>query len=219
MTLKSIAKKVLLSLVALAVILGIAAFWLWYKYVGPQRYAEFNDIKERFQEMPDVELLDSGGHEDLTFEDIWATIRVEGKGEIKFYGLTRESFEEPKHILVNAIGPYNISFEGEGFRGVIKTATGEPVRSRFWGGSINVGPNGRFTAFFPFEMRNVLDVIAHYHDICAVLAEWPVAPEKNHFKDEEGTDYYYYVKMIQTENQKSVSDSVPVHKDSDSLSF
>jgi hypothetical protein len=90
--------------------------------------------------------------------------------------------------------PYNIIVEGEGYVGVVKTGTGKPVRSQFYGCAIDIGRKGKFAQFFPFEMRNVQDVIARYDDISTIIAQWPMEPDKNHFKDKEGNDYYFYVK-------------------------
>lgn len=197
-----ILKKLCLSLGALAIFLGIPAVWLWYTFAGPGYYAEFNDIKASFETMPDVDIVEIGGNRDLTYEDIWAHISVRGKGHIHLYSLTRKSFRDGDHVILGAIGPYDINVEGEGYVGAYKMDTGEPVRSQFYGGAIDVGREGAFANFFPFEISNVQDVIARYDDITAIISQWPAEADKKHFKDEEGTDYYYFVKEIKPEDRR-----------------
>jgi len=197
MSVPPVVKKLSLSLLTLVTVLGIPAVWLWYTYAGPGSYAEHNDIKAMFEGMPNVKIIRMGGNEDITYEDIWANISIKSKGEMELFALTRKSFESPAHISLGSIGAYNIIVEGEGCVGVVKSATGEPVRSQFYGGAIDIGSEGTFARFFPFQVKNVQDAIARYDDICAVLAEWPVEPAKKHFQDKNGTDYYYYIKRIQ----------------------
>ena len=86
----------------------------------------------------------------------------------------------------------------------MKAATGEPVQSDFWGFAINIGSNGEFARFFPFQIGTVQDVIARYDDICSILASWPVVPERDHFTDEEGTDYYFSVKINPTKPSTAI---------------
>jgi len=195
MAVPPIVKKLSLFIGILAVVLCIPAAWIWYMFAGPGYYAEFNDIKETLEGLPDVELIRAGGNKDITFEDIEAEIRVKDKGRIAFVGLTRDSFKSAPDIRLYAIGPYEFGYRGKGYIGVRMTATGEPVRSDFTGFAINIGSEGKFSRFFPFQIRTVQDVIARYDDICSVLASWPAAPERGRFTDEEGTEYYFSVKI------------------------
>lgn len=190
-------KRLSLLLFILLVALCIPAVWVWWTFFGPGYYAEFNDIKNAFQNMPEVEIVRAGGNEDVTFEDIWARIRIKGKGEMMIGGLTRQSFENiSPHISIREIGPYKPKIEGKMHIGATEIATGKPVRSQFWGSGIDIGSEGAFARFFPFQIKNMQDAIARYDDICAVLAEWPVSPDKKHFQDENGNDYYYCVEQI-----------------------
>ena len=92
------------------------------------------------------------------------------------------------------MGPYRIRIRGEGFVGVYKHATGEPVRSEFGGGSVDIGPGGDFAHFFPFKIPNIQSAVAHYDDILEIVGGWPESPSApRHFKNAKGTDYYYWV--------------------------
>ena len=181
------------TLFTLVIVISIPALWLWYNLAGPGYFAEFHDIMARFEEMPNVQIIYIGGTHDITYEEISAIISIEDKGEMELYALTRNSFENPAHISLSSICGYEILVEGEGYLGVTN-ASGEPVRSKFYGGSIDIGSEGVFADVFPFQIKNVQDAIAKYDDICTVITEWAVDPAENHIQDKNGTNYYYSAK-------------------------
>ena len=82
----------------------------------------------------------------------------------------------------------------EGYIGVYRSDTKEPVRSTGWGGGIDVGPEGPFSRFLPFTLDSVQSVLDRYEESCSELDSWPVQPEYGTFQDEEGVHYYYSVK-------------------------
>ena len=182
------------ALAAIGLALGVAAGCLWYYLIGPGRYAEFEDIQARLRQMPGVELLDASGHEDVTFEIHGFTIDVEDRGVIAFGALGRDSFEYSDHLSIQAIGGYEVIVVMEGYIGVYRAETKEPMRSTGWGYGIDVGPNGPFSRFFPFPLSNVQNVLDRYEEICGELAGWPIQPEYATFQDENGTHYYYSVR-------------------------
>jgi hypothetical protein len=172
------------------VVTAVAAF-VAYHLVGPGRYAEFEDIQARLRALPGVTLLDASGHEDVTFEIDGFTIDVEDRGVISFGSLSRESFEHADHLPVLSIGGDQVIVVREGYIGVYRADTKEPVRSTGWGYGIDVGPEGPFSRFFPFALDNVQSVLDRYEEICAELATWPMQPEYASFQDEEGIRYFY----------------------------
>ena len=182
------------ALASIGLAVGVAAACLWYYLVGPGRYAEFEDIQARLRQMPGVELLDASGNEDVTFEIEGFTIAVEDRGEIAFGALGRDSFEYAEHLSIQAIGGYEVIVVTEGYIGVYRAQTKEPMRSTGWGYGIDVGPMGPFSTFFPFPLSNVQSVLDKYDEICTELAGWPIQPEYGTFQDEKGTHYYYSVK-------------------------
>ena len=177
----------LLTLVAF----GVPAASLAYNMFGPGRYAEFEDVKARLGALPGVELLNAYGHEDVTWEIGGFTIEVEDKGVIELGALYRDSFEDTDHICIYEIGGHEVTVVTEGFIGVYKQATGEPVRSRGHGTGIDVGRGGAFSRFFPFPINTVQDFIERHGEICDELATWPVQPDYGTFVDDEGVSYFY----------------------------
>ncbi len=167
------------------------SYWTWYSIAGPGRYAELEFVSSALEEIPGVEVIETGGHEDLSFENIWAKVQVSGRGTVTFRNLDYDSFQEGDSLVLDSIGSFEMIVEGEGEVGVYRQDTGAAVRSRFAAGSIDIAPGKAFARFFPFECRKVLDVIVQYDEICEVLGSWPLQPAYSHFRDEQGTDYYY----------------------------
>jgi hypothetical protein len=187
------ARRNILSAVGL--LLGLAAACVgYYVFVGPGRYAEFEDVQARFLQMPEVRLVDASGHEDVTFEIDGFTVDVEGRGAIAFGSLDRESFESTDHLPLRSIGGFEVIVVREGLIGVHRADTKEPIVSTGWGGGIDVGPKGTFSRFFPFSLVNVQGVLDRNEEICNELSSWPIQPEYGTFQGEDGTTYYYSVK-------------------------
>lgn len=182
------------TLTALGLVAGLAAAYPAYRLVGPGRYAELEHLQARLEALPGVKLVKTSGHGDVTFEVDGFTLDVEGRGEIAFGPLDRDSFEHTGHLSLQAIGGHEVVLVMEGFLGVTHAETGEPLRSIGRGGGIDVGPEGAFARFFPFPLSNVQQVLDRYEAICAELGQWPVQPEYGTFEDDEGTRYFYAVK-------------------------
>ena len=201
MELSHMAKIVIGIIFALIVIIVGVLGWGYYELFGPGYYAELRSVEAKFQEISGVEVLKIHGNEDITLEDIWAQIHVEEKGRMTFWGLTRDSFKNTPHIHIGKIGSYMIRVEGKGYVGAYDNTTKQPVQSKFSTAFIDIGSEGEFSHLFSFAVSNIHDVIAHYDEICAVLARWPVYPEMAHFQAQDGTDYYYSV-TLKTDSQQ-----------------
>jgi hypothetical protein len=187
----------LISVIA-AVIIGFSLYWV----TGPGYYGELNAMCAQLQRIPQVKIIELQGNHDLTLEDIWAKIHVVGKGDMRFSDLGIDAFHRTNHLHLGAVGPYSIRVEGEGFHGVVETATNKPVRSKFWGYSVDIGPEGPFASMFPFKIPNVQTAIKHYDDIQRIIGEWPTESSKRYVRDSQGTDVYYYI-----ETKKAPKDS------------
>ena len=191
-----IIKKLGVSIGALLIFLGVSVFWIWYSFIGPGYYAEFNDIKTSFSDMEGVALIDAWGHEDITFEDIGALVEVEDKGPITFVQLSPDSFSSTSKICLQSIGPYQFEYNGTGYAGVKNNETGEPMISQFHGSSIEIGEDGWFAGFFPSKIEKVQDVFKKYDEICEVISNWPVSPQKEYLRLGDGTEIWFSVKKI-----------------------
>jgi hypothetical protein len=173
---------------------ALAAFgFLLYWVTGPGYYAELKAVRKELERIPHVKIVQLDGVHDLTLEHIIARIHIVGKGDMEFFGLDRSSFRRTKHLRLRSVGPYSIRVGGEGYIGNVESATGRPVRSEFWGGDADIGPEGEFASMLPFEIASVQAAVARYDEICGVIGGWPGESSKRYFRDAKGTDYYYYI--------------------------
>jgi len=183
-------RKTILVTAAIVVLLSLmGATWIWYNCFGPGYYSELRAVVAEFWNIPGVEVRGADGNHDITLEHIWATVHVAGKGRMTFLALTTESFKAGEHVQLSEIGPYRFEVNGTGYVGVVKSATGEPVRSQFYCEWIDIGPKGECAQVLPFSVRSVPEAIARFDDICAALSTWPLKPDAKHFKDSKGSDY------------------------------
>ncbi|NCG27589.1 MAG: hypothetical protein GWP42_08620 [Verrucomicrobiales bacterium] len=171
---------------------GLPLFWLWYTFVGPGYWAEYKDIKAELEKIPELEIKELGYNEDITLEDIWAIFHVKGKGDLTVYGLTRESFEEPKRLVLGAIGGFDIRFRGKQFMEVTNEAGDrESIKSDVSGYAITI-IGGAFSEMFPSDIKNVQGLVKNYDGVLEVVSEWPGPEQKKNLKDGKGNEYNYY---------------------------
>lgn len=171
-------------LVAFGTCFALAAYAVWK--VQLDRYGELHAVEDRLRAVAGVALIRTWGNEDVTFEDIGATVEVHGKGPVVFGNLELASFEGRKPFHVGEIGALRVLSCGWGHLGVYKEATGERVKSLAVGSGFTVGSGGEFTSLFPFPVQTPVDVIKHYDDINEVLSTWPRAPAFRELRTKEG---------------------------------
>ena len=197
-------KKELVGIIALKTLIflflfpGLPLFWLWYTFVGPGYWAELNDVKTELASIPGVEIKDLGFNEDITLEDISAEIYLKDKGSLYLFGLTRESFKEPKSLGLGKIGDFDIRFTGKQFIEVTnEEGERESIKSDVAGYGINIIGSGVFSGMFPFEIKNVQDLVKRYDGILDVISQWPDVDHKKNIKDDKGNEYNYYTLKIE----------------------
>lgn len=172
---------------AVLVLLVVGLFvWLRWGYYDELRYVE-----ERFRELPGVTLLRAGGNEDITLEDLWAEIRVGDHDRIEFVGLTRHAFSAEHAVMIGHIAGLAPRVTGYGYFGTYKTATGEPTKTTSFAAVADFGPGGLFFDQVASPVLNVAVAVARYHDIAAVLANWPRCPAFKELQDTKGSLYRY----------------------------
>lgn len=188
-------------LLATLLVLGVTAAAFGYFLVGPGRYAEFEEIQERLQEIPGVKVVEAFGHEDVTFEIGGFELEVEGKGPLSLGCLDLDSFESTDHLYLQSLGDHELIVVMHGHIGVYRSDTGESIESTGWGGSIDIGPRGAFARFFPFSVDSVQGIVHRYDEIESALAEWPVQPDYGTLEDEDGIRYFYALRDPASEEQ------------------
>ncbi len=138
-------------------------------------YREFREVNARLRAIPNVEVLHSWGNEDVTFEDIGAELNIRGKGRLKLYQLTAGAFTGNERFFVAGVGNLEPRSTSYGFEGVVESATGKPMKSVGYGGTIAIGgddPSGCCV-----RLHTVKDVIENYDALSNELSSWRRCPE------------------------------------------
>jgi hypothetical protein len=151
-------RAIIISVVCLGVLLLAAARLVLLD--NPK--ARVAVVQRGFAQMRGVKVTYISDLEKQASEAITAYVEVQGKGEIGFTGLCPESFTRAKHVLLHGIGPYS-------FR------TRELVKGgEYYGYSVDIGPDSPIPAARQLGIASVPSAVAHYDDLLALIAHWPV---------------------------------------------
>lgn len=138
-------------------------------------YRELREVTTRLEAIPNVEIIHSGGNEDVTFENIYVELNVQGKGRLLLTHLSAGAFTGEQRFFVARIGTLEpqSTFYGDA-AGVEESATGRPVKSVGYGGAIEIAGNDPSGCCG--ELRTVEDVVVHYDDLVRILKTRPRCP-------------------------------------------
>ena len=163
--------------------------------------ARVSAVQKRFADMPNVKVTYLSDLTKQASQVITADIEVQGKGEMSFTGLSTSSFADSSRIRLNGIGIY-------GFR------TRQLVKAQeAYGYDIDIGAASPIPAARRLGITSVQSAVAHYDDLLAIVAHWPVttngwpsrwpaktgewlktSDEEIHFADLPRGDYYFCLK-------------------------
>jgi len=152
--------------------------------------AKVSAMQKRFESMPNVKLTHISDLTKQASQVITAEIEVVGKGEMSFTGLGTTSFQNSSRIRLSGIGPYN-------FR------TREFIQGQEWCGyDIDIGAASPIPAARDLKITSVQEAIAHYDELLALVAHWPVTTNEwpsnlddmIRFVDAPKGDYYFCLK-------------------------
>ena len=158
-------------------------------------YREQREVIARLEAIPNVEIIQSGGNEDVTFEDIYAELNVHGKGRLLLAQLSTGAFTGEQRFFVASIGNLEPQSTFYGYApGVFETATGKPVKSVGYGGSIEIAGNDPSGCCG--ELRTVEDVVVHYDDLVDELNARPRCPRFSERVLPNGDVYRFCVSAV-----------------------
>lgn len=179
-----------------ALLIGIVALVV---FDNPQ--AQVAAVRTRFEQIPNVRLTYISDLTKQASQVITADIEVSGKGQMRFTGLSTSSFGSASRIRLSGIGLY-------GFRMRRLVGTEEA-----YGYDIDIGATSPIPAARQLGITNVLSAVAHYDELLALVARWPVttnewpsgwplkagewsktSDEEIHFADLPRGDYYFCLK-------------------------
>ncbi len=137
-------------------------------------YRELREVNARLEAIPNVEIIHSGGNEDVTLEDIYAELNVRGKGRLLLAQLSPGAFTGEQRFFVARIGNLEPQSTFYGYSGVIESATGKPLKSVGYGGAIEIA--GNEPSGCCRQLRTVEDVITNYDRLVNELQLRPRCP-------------------------------------------
>jgi hypothetical protein len=163
--------------------------------------AQVAAVRTRFEQIPNVKLTYISDLTKQASQVISADIEVSGKGQISFSGLSTSSFGSSSRVRLSGIGPY-------GFR--IRQLVGTQEACGY---DIDVGAKSPISAARQLGITSVQSAVAHYDELLALVAHWPVTTnewpsgwpaktgewsktsgEEIHFGDLPRGDYYFCLK-------------------------
>ena len=189
----------LLGVVAAVVFIGSFLFREATFFFNPN--AEVAVIKSRLEEILGVKVTYISDLTKQASQCITAYVEVEGKGEIGFNGLSTGSFGHSAHVRLHGIGAYAFRM-----RELVKGQEG-------YGYDIDVGTASPIPEARKLGITSVQSAVAHYDDLVALVAHWPVttnewprgwpaktgewsktSDEEIHFPDLPRGDYFFCLK-------------------------
>ncbi len=169
-------------------------FMVWFGFIRSASLATHNEILRLCQAIPGVKAVDLiGSTNDNMFDDHGFTIELtlDNGGQLDLSGpLWPEDLDlHQRHSFeIGRIG--NFTFVGVS----VRPGFG-PERAMTHFGSVSIG---NFTnGDFPFAVTSLADLVAHYDQMVAVVAQWPVAPaaDRRTLQTSDGpVDYFYAVR-------------------------
>ena len=103
MTFFSILKYTFITLVSLFVIF----FFLVFLHIEYSHSIQLRNMKNKLNNIPNVEVIDIWGHKDITLEEITARLRVCDTNEIVMANLSKDVFNYPEDVFINEINGYS----------------------------------------------------------------------------------------------------------------
>ena len=187
---------IIVGCVVAAFLIGIVALVV---LDNPQ--AQVAAVRKCFDQMPSVRVTYISDLTKQASQVITADIEVSGKGQMSFTGLSTGSFRSASRIRLSGIGPY-------GFRMRRLVGTQEA-----YGYDIDIGVASPIPAARQLGITSVQSAVAHYDELLALVAHWPVTTnewpsgwpaktgewsntsgEEIHFADLPRGDYYFCLK-------------------------
>lgn len=132
------------------------------------RYFRYNSIIKTLSEYPGVEVIDAGGNEDLTFEDIWVTLNINEVEATIHIPDNKDVFQEFAKVGISKVGDHKIMTRGcEYYQ---KYDQGY----RFYGAGISFGnEQSDFYKMFEKKYLSMHELVKNLPDIHSTLSQLP----------------------------------------------
>lgn len=164
----------------------IASLFIYSKFFY---YHEFNSIKKNLERNEKVEIVEIWGNPDLTFENVYAVLKVKNKGNLSIYNLSSDENQFPEEVLIGEIENYTfVHFLCR--------------NSMSW--NLNVGTESDFGKKTGLKFNNVDDVIDHYDEILKYVETFKSFPQYNYLQSSENTETILFVDSCETMNSANL---------------
>lgn len=172
MTFFSILKYTFITLLSLFVIF----FFLVFLHIEYSHSIQLRNMKNKLNNIPNVEVIDIWGHEDITLEEITARLRVCDTNEIVMANLSKDVFNYPEDVFINEINGYSfIVYQADC-------------------GYFNLGTKSPLHKDFGLTFYSPEDVIQNIDSIYNFVKSLKVYPKINYFCDTTAkTEMYLHV--------------------------
>jgi|JI8StandDraft_1071087.scaffolds.fasta_scaffold64954_1 hypothetical protein len=161
--------------ISIFVILLIAFIFIFYKFFY---YHELNYIKKELQKNDKIEIVKVWGNEDVTFEDIYAILKVKQKGNLSIYNLSNDVNDFPNEVYIGEIGNYKFTH----------FVCRNGISSK-----LNIGTKSDFGKKTGIVFKNIDDVINHYDDIIKYIDRLEKFPKYNLYHTENYEETILFV--------------------------
>lgn len=141
-------------------------------------FRELRIVTAALNSIPDVKVLSAWGNEDLTLEDIWASIEVQGSHKVLLFDLEKSSFEGGGDFCLSQIDNYAIRYTvyGDFVWGADGRRKGSSLSN-----CIRFGGDNEFAALFPITIGRVQELVGSVGKVKDILAGWPRCPDFREF--------------------------------------
>lgn len=185
-------------LIGVAVFIGVAVVALLCKLPDLWHAIYFEErikIAELIQQTPAVRSAEYVFDADITENIIVTRIELRERPDaiLKLCRLEGHENGSFRHLYVQQIGHLTFVFGGYRVSDRPDSKTGEPVKSRFWQGDVDIGPDSMLRDVLPFTVSTLDELIARYDELIAYFETWPTSGNRGTIRSPDGSERYYYV--------------------------
>lgn len=158
---------------------------------GPWRYDEVRAVEAQLLAIPNVSSVSLHWNEDITVEDISATILlcngvVVVVEQISCAAISGDRDQVPIQLV--RIGPWSFRQTSERMDNV-DSRTGKPVRTIAWARSVDLSPSSCVAKFLGHKVGSVKELITHYKETISAIEALYRQSQIHEFVSDSGESY------------------------------
>jgi hypothetical protein len=163
--------KTLLIVLAISLVVFIPVYFV---RCNKEYYAGYNTVKDRLKKIEGIKVLELWGNEDVTLEDIYATIVLSNGDTLYFHNLLSSAFDSTKYIWLSRINEWE--FHSTGCYGNVDYEIGFPAH---------------YKAFRELNLKSVQEIIINIDTIKKIVNTIATHPKFDTMVNIDGDTFYY----------------------------